>query len=112
MPRMAMLSPGRSEPPDSTLNTVNAFLQGLHDLGYTNGQNIIIERKFANWNSERLRELAVELVKDKVDLIAALFTPAARAAKQATDSFQLSRSVWPTQSRTSWSPALHGRAAT
>jgi putative tryptophan/tyrosine transport system substrate-binding protein len=86
---MAMLSPGRSEQPDSTLNSVNAFLQGLHDLGYTNGQNITIERKFANWNSERLRELAVELVKYKVDLIAALFTPAARAAKQATDSIPI-----------------------
>src|SRR6516162_10236488 len=89
MPRMAMLSPGRSERPDSTLNSVDAFLQGLHDLGYTNGQNITIERKFANWNSERLSELAVELVKYKVDLIAALFTPAARAAKQATDSIPI-----------------------
>ena len=84
-----MLSPGRSERPDSTLNSVDAFLQGLHDLGYTNGQNITIERKFANWNSERLSELAVELVKHKVDLIAALFTPAARAAKQATDSIPI-----------------------
>jgi putative tryptophan/tyrosine transport system substrate-binding protein len=48
MPRMAMLSPGRPEPPDSTLNSVNAFLQGLRDLGYTNGKNITIERRFAN----------------------------------------------------------------
>jgi ABC-type uncharacterized transport system substrate-binding protein len=67
---------GRSEPPDSTLNPVNAFLQGLHDLGYTNGQNIAIELQFANWNSERLRELAAELVKYRLDLIAASSTPA------------------------------------
>jgi putative tryptophan/tyrosine transport system substrate-binding protein len=84
-----MLSPGRSEPPDASLNSVNAFLQGLHDLGYTNGQNIVIERKFANWNSERLLKLAAELVDSRIDLIAAFSTPAGRAAKQATGSIPI-----------------------
>jgi putative ABC transport system substrate-binding protein len=89
VPRMAMLSPGRSEPPDASLSSVNAFLQGLHDLGYANGQNIVIERQFADWDLARLRELAAEVVKYKVDLIAAFSTPAARAAKQATDSIPI-----------------------
>jgi len=35
LPRLAMLSPGRSEPPDTTLNLLDPFEQGLHELGYT-----------------------------------------------------------------------------
>jgi len=56
-PRIGVLSPGRSELPDATLNMLNSFLQGLHELGYTEGQNIAIERQYAEWNSDRLREL-------------------------------------------------------
>jgi len=54
LPRLAMLSPGRSEPPDTTLNLLDPFEQGLHELGYTQGRNISIERQYAKWNSDRL----------------------------------------------------------
>jgi putative ABC transport system substrate-binding protein len=57
---------------------------GLHELGYAEGQNIAIERRFAESSPDRLRKLADELVELKVDIIVALSTTAARPAKQAT----------------------------
>jgi putative ABC transport system substrate-binding protein len=84
IPRIGILSPGRSEPPDPTLNVINAFLEGLHQLGYTEGQNLAIERQYADGSTDRLRELAAELVRSKPDIIVALSTTAARPAKQAT----------------------------
>jgi len=89
LPRLAMLSPGRSERPDTTLNLLDPFEQGLHELGYTQGRNISIERRYAEWNSDRLRELATELVVRNVDVIVAFSTPAARAAKQATSTIPI-----------------------
>jgi putative tryptophan/tyrosine transport system substrate-binding protein len=88
-PRIGILSPGRSELPDETLNLVNSFLQGLHELGYTQGQTIAIEREYGEWNPDRLRESAAELVGHRVDVIAALSTPAARAARQATSTIPI-----------------------
>ena len=87
--RLAMLSPGRSEPPDTTLTLVDSFGQGLYELGYAPGRNISIERQYAEWNSDRLRELATELVVRNVDVIVAFSTPAARAAKQATSTIPI-----------------------
>ena len=81
-PRLAMLSPGRSEPPDTTLTLLDSFEQGLYELGYAPEQNISIERQYAEWNSDRLRELATELVGRNVDVIAAFSTPAAPAARR------------------------------
>jgi putative ABC transport system substrate-binding protein len=82
--RIAILSPGRTELPDPTFNMLNSFLQGLHELGYTEGQNLTVERKFANGSLDQLRELAAELAKAKPDIIVAFSTTAARPAKQAT----------------------------
>ena len=84
VPRIGYLSPGRSELPDPTFNMLNAFLQGLQELGYTEGQNLAIDRQYADGNSDRLRELAAELVRRKPDIIVAFSTTAARPAKQAT----------------------------
>jgi putative ABC transport system substrate-binding protein len=89
VPRIGTLSPGRSELPDPTLNMLNAFLQGLHELGYREGQNVAIERQYADGSSERLRELATELVRRKPDIIVAFSTTAARPAKQATDTIPI-----------------------
>src|SRR4029453_18683864 len=60
------------------------FRQGLHELGWIEGQNIIIEYRSAEGRFERLPELVAELVQLKVDVIAASATPAALAAKNAT----------------------------
>jgi len=61
-----------------------AFRQGLRDLGYVEGRNLVIEDRYAEGKLERLPPLAAELVALKVDVIVASGTPAALAAKQAT----------------------------
>jgi putative ABC transport system substrate-binding protein len=60
------------------------FLQGLRDLGYVEGRNVVIESRDAEGKLDRLPELAAELVALKVDVIVAPSTPAALSAKQAT----------------------------
>ena len=84
IPRIGILSPSHSEGPDVSRVALNALLAGLRELGYSEGQNITIERQFAGPSADRLRELASALVKSEVDLIVALSTTAARPAKQAT----------------------------
>ncbi len=61
-----------------------AFRQGLRDLGYVEGGNLVIEYRDAEGKLERLPALAAELVALKVDVIVAGSTPGALAAKQAT----------------------------
>src|SRR5258705_995236 len=61
-----------------------AFRQGLRDLGYVEGRNLVIEYRDAEGKPERLPALAAELVALKVDVIVAGATPHALAAKQAT----------------------------
>ena len=63
---------------------VDAFLQGLRDLGYVEGRNLVIEYRDAEGKLERLPALAAELVALQVDVIVAATTPGALAAKQAT----------------------------
>jgi putative ABC transport system substrate-binding protein len=67
-----------------------AFLQGLRDLGYAEGRNVVIEYRDAEGKLERLPALAAELVALKVDVIvAAAGTVSALAAKQATGSLPI-----------------------
>jgi len=61
-----------------------AFLQGLRDLGYVEGRNVVIEYRDAEGKPERLPALAAELVALRVDVIVAGGTPHALAAYQAT----------------------------
>src|SRR6202022_17132 len=82
MPRIGVLTPGRSDNSDPSFRALNAFIPALRELGYTEGQNIAIERKFGEGDADRLRRLATELVERQVDAIVANSTPAARAAKQ------------------------------
>jgi putative ABC transport system substrate-binding protein len=60
------------------------FREGLRELGYIEGQNFALEIRSADGMANALPELAAELVRLKVDVIAAVFTPCALAAKQAT----------------------------
>jgi len=66
-----------------------AFRQGLRDLGYVEGRNLVIEIRSAEGKLERLPALAAELVALKVDVIVAGGTPAALAAKQATTTLPI-----------------------
>jgi putative ABC transport system substrate-binding protein len=68
---------------------VEAFRQGLRDLGYIESRNLVIEYRSAGGKRERFPELAAELVRLKVDVIVTLATPAALAAKQATDTIPI-----------------------
>jgi ABC-type uncharacterized transport system substrate-binding protein len=81
MPRIGYLSlasqPGLREA---------AFIQGLRDLGWIDGQSISMEYRWAAGNVNRLPALAEELVRLKVDLIVAGATPAIQAAKNATNT--------------------------
>jgi len=81
MHRIGILSPGRSELPDPTANMLNAFLQELYELGYAQAQNIVIERRYAEGSPDRLPELAADLVGGHIDVVVAVSTTAARAAK-------------------------------
>jgi putative tryptophan/tyrosine transport system substrate-binding protein len=84
IPRIGLLAPGRSEGADASRVTLNSLVAGLRELGYTEGQNIVIERRFGESNPDRLRKVTDELIELKVDVIVALSTTAARPAKQAT----------------------------
>ena len=65
-------------------NPRDAFLQGLRDLGYVEGQNFVLVDRYAEGQQERSPELAVELVRLEVDIIVAPTSGSAKAAKDAT----------------------------
>jgi len=68
---------------------LEAFRRGIRELGWTEGQNIVIETRYANDDSARLAVVTAELVALKVDVIVTITTPAAIAAKNATQSIPI-----------------------
>jgi putative ABC transport system substrate-binding protein len=80
VPRIGYLAVDRAAGP----HLIEAFRQGLRDLGYVEGSNVVIEYRDAEGKFERLPALAAELVALKVDVIVAGGTPLILAAKQAT----------------------------
>jgi putative tryptophan/tyrosine transport system substrate-binding protein len=85
MPTIGVLVLG-SPPPESILT---ALRDGLRDVGYTEGRNIRLEIRTADGKADRLPEKAAELVRLKVDIIVAIQTPPATAAKQATNGIPI-----------------------
>ena len=73
----------------ATRASLNAFRQGLRELGYFDGQNIVIEVRAADSKVERFPALASELIGLKVDVIVALNSLSGRAAKQATTTIPI-----------------------
>jgi len=86
IPRIGFLESGGA---DRTKSRLAAFQQGLQELGYLEGKNIVIEQRYAGGKFERLPELAAELVRLKVDVILAGGAPAAHAAKQITTTIPI-----------------------
>jgi len=81
LPRIGFLSAASSS---AISARVEAFRQGLRELGYVEGKNIFIEWRFAEGKSDRLPSLAAELVRLKVDVIVSEAPTSTRSAKQAT----------------------------
>jgi ABC-type uncharacterized transport system substrate-binding protein len=84
--RIGFLSAGS---PPITPHLLEAFLQGLRELGYVEGRNLVIEYRFAEGKFERLPALAAELVALKVDVIFAGGSAQALAAKQSTKTIPI-----------------------
>ena len=86
--RIGLLFPTSLSDP-RTVRFLEAFRQGLRELGYAEGQNIALDFRFAQGKWDQLPGLAAELVRDKVDVIVTYTTPATRAAKQATGTIPI-----------------------
>jgi len=81
VPRIGYLTAG---PLSAQSARIEAFRQGLRELGYVEGKNIVIELRFGEGKSERVPALAAELVRLKVDIIVSAGPTVTRAAKEAT----------------------------
>ncbi len=85
--RIGWLSQG--SPTDPATGSREAFRQGMRELGYVEGQNIVFEERWAEGKAERLPSLAAELVDRKVDVIVAGGTLAPLAAMRATKTIPI-----------------------
>src|SRR5262245_25480308 len=74
---------------ESSFGGIEAFRQGLRELGYVEGQNIALTSRFTETRDERARDLARELVQSGVDVMVARTTVAALAAKHATSTIPI-----------------------
>jgi ABC-type uncharacterized transport system substrate-binding protein len=86
VPRIGWLTGGSFS---ATADRVEAFRQGLRELGYVEGKNIVVEWRGADGNRDRQRALASELVRPKVDLIVTAGAGGTRAAKEATTTIPI-----------------------
>jgi putative ABC transport system substrate-binding protein len=84
IPRIGVLRPGLAAAPN-----YEAFRQGIRDLGYVEGQNVLLELRDGEGKAERLPDLAAELVRLKVNVIVTSSTPAIQAVKQATTTIPI-----------------------
>src|SRR4029077_2188233 len=65
------------------------LFSGLKELGYVEGQNLIVERRYAEGNAERFKEFAAEMVRLNVDAVIVVTTPAAVAVKNETKTIPI-----------------------
>ena len=86
IPRIGYLA---TAPASAITARVKAFRQGLRELGYVEGKNIVIEQRYAEDKLDRLSALAAELVSLKVDIIVTGGPSPTRAAKEATTTIPI-----------------------
>ena len=110
--RIGFLGVGSARQSGTAAPNLAALRQGLRDLGYEEGRNLVIEYRWADERVDRLPALARELVGLKVDLIVTHGTPGSLAAKQATSTIPWSWRRSATRSGTGSWQAWPGRAAT
>jgi putative tryptophan/tyrosine transport system substrate-binding protein len=82
MPRIGFLTPG-------TYFREQAFWEAMRALGYVEGKNIVVDRRSAEGDFARLPALAAEIVKNRPDIIVAIVSAAALAAKEATSTIPI-----------------------
>jgi putative tryptophan/tyrosine transport system substrate-binding protein len=92
MPRVGYISPGSPSDPVRQ-RRLDAFRQGLRDLGYVEGQSIAIESRWAEGKYDRYPALAADLVRLKVHVIVAVGGRASQVAQQATRTIPIIMSV-------------------
>jgi putative tryptophan/tyrosine transport system substrate-binding protein len=85
IPRVGILSPASSE----TAATLAAFRKGIRDLGYVEGQTIVLDFRLSNGDHEALPELALQLIRVPVDVIVTDSTSATQAAASATHTIPI-----------------------
>jgi putative ABC transport system substrate-binding protein len=86
VPRIGYVDAGS---PATTGHRVEAFMQGLRELGYVDGRNIVIEYRWAEGKLEHLPGFLADLVHAKVDVIVSSATPAIRIAKEQTSTIPI-----------------------
>jgi putative ABC transport system substrate-binding protein len=84
--RIGVLHPGRKAAPTAQYTI---FFEALRDLGYVEGKNLVVQWQFADFNLQRLPELAALLVKQNVDLIVTNGTPPVRALQSVTTTIPI-----------------------
>jgi putative ABC transport system substrate-binding protein len=97
MPVVGLLSP---QSPGSIPRFLDAFRRGIAEAGYVEGRNVTIEHRWAEDRLDRLPELAADLVRHKVSVIAAPSNTSALAAKAATSSIPIAFGVGDTRAMT------------
>jgi len=92
VPRVGYLNPGSASEPLSQ-RRLEAFRQGLRELGYEEGRNMAIESRWAEGQHDRYPALAADLVRLKVDVIVAQSGAVTQAARQATRTIPIVMSL-------------------
>jgi putative ABC transport system substrate-binding protein len=89
VPRIGVLLYAAAPTPGQSNPFLNAFHDGLRDLGYIEGRNVLLEYRWAGGSTQRAADLAAELVRLNVAVIMSTGTPATQVAKSATTTIPI-----------------------